>query len=121
MSTTTIPDDVQREVTHLQTCQFAWGGLFDATPVYDVHLVTGTANGTPGPTLCGIDRFADGSPGWSMGGGVTGPGMVHTPCPGCVTVAVEQFPGVPVTGMKVLSEPFRAAITVALDAAGVIA
>ncbi|MDQ0376569.1 hypothetical protein [Amycolatopsis thermophila] len=101
----------EQPITHLTTLQFAWGGLFDATPVDDlVHLVRGTERGTPGPTLCGIDRFAPDAPGWSVGGGVTGPGMVHTPCSSCVETARRDFPGLMVTGMKALSAPLAVAL-----------
>jgi hypothetical protein len=99
------------EVVYLETCQFAWGGLFDSEPAdYLIHLVRGTRQGTPGDTLCGIDRFAKDAPGWSMGGGVDGPGMVHTPCQGCVDAARSDFAGLPVAGMRALSEPIAAAI-----------
>lgn len=87
------------EVTHLTTLQFAWGGLADSTPADDlIHLVSQTHKGN-GPVLCGIDRFAPGAPGWSIGGGVDGPGMVHTPCSGCVAVARRDFPDLPIVGM----------------------
>ena len=95
-----MADDV---IASLVTLQFSWGGLFDGRPAddgYAVHLVKKRAGGggTPGPTLCGIDRFADDGPGWSVGGGISGPGITHAPCPGCATAAREQFPGLPVTG-----------------------
>lgn len=92
------PED--KTVIALSTLQFSWGGLFDGRPAdgYQVHLVRSTPNGTPGPTLCGIDRFAKDSPGWSVGGGIGGSGVVHTPCPGCADFARENFPGLPVTG-----------------------
>lgn len=89
----------EAEITHLVTLQFANGGLLDAVPTDGLaHLVRGTQRGTPGPTLCGIDRFAEGAPGWSVGGGFTGPGITHTPCPGCLGVAQQEFPGLPVSG-----------------------
>lgn len=86
-------------VTGLCTLQFSWGGLFDGQPAdgYAVHLIRETRRGTPGPTLCGIDRFAPDAPGWSRGGGISGPGITHKPCPGCAAAAREQFPGLPVT------------------------
>jgi hypothetical protein len=65
------------------TLQFANGGLFDAEPVGPIHLIRSTKHGTPGPTLCGIDRFANGAPGWSVGGGVTGPDVHPVACEGC--------------------------------------
>lgn len=88
------------EITALSTLQFSWGGLFDGSPAddYAVHLIRETGHGTPGPTLCGIDRFGPAAPGWSRGGGIRGPGIVHKPCPGCAAAAREQFPGLPVVG-----------------------
>jgi hypothetical protein len=85
----------------LCTLQFSWGGLVTARPAddYAVHLVRQTAaRGTPGPTLCGIDRFAEDAPGWSVGGGFTGRDITHKPCPGCASAAREQFPGLPIAG-----------------------
>jgi len=89
------------EIIALCTLQFSWGGLLDWRPAddgYAVHLVRETRRGTPGPTLCGIDRFAADGPGWSRGGGISGPGIIHKPCPGCASAARGQFPGLPVTG-----------------------
>jgi hypothetical protein len=85
----------------LRTLQFSSGGLFDGKPVddYAVHLVRQWVHGTPGPTLCGIDRFAEGSAGWSVGGGISGPGIVHKPCPGCAAEARSGFPGLPISGI----------------------
>lgn len=86
-------------VRALVTLQFMVGGLFDAVPVdYLIHLVRSTNRGTPGPTLCDIDRFAKGSAGWSVGGGVSGPAIVLSPCEGCAEQARTTFPGLPVTG-----------------------
>lgn len=98
-------------IVHLVTLQFAWGGLFDARPAdgWAVHLVRGAERGTPGPTLCGIDRFAEDTPGWSLGGGLTGPEVVHRPCDGCVAVARGQFAGLPVSG-SVGAKEIRAAL-----------
>lgn len=94
MTTTELP------VVALATLQFSWGGLIDAIPTdIDLHLVRRTARGTPGPTLCGIDRFALESPGWSVGGGVTGPNVTHGVCSGCLNVARGEFTGLPVVGM----------------------
>jgi hypothetical protein len=58
-------------VIGLVTLQFLSGGLFDGKPVddYAVHLITATTKGTPGPTLCGLDRFhkdSTGCPGRSV-------------------------------------------------------
>lgn len=95
------PSNVTDGTVGLKTLQFSRGGLFDSEPVdgYKAHLVRATSRGTPGPTLCGIDRFAEGSAGWSVGGGITGPGIVHTPCDGCVAEARKAYPGLPVTGI----------------------
>lgn len=94
--------DADRDlITALSTLQFHHGGVLDGEPAdgYAVHLVRRkAAGGTPGPTLCGIDRFAGGFPSWSVGGGISGPGIVHKPCPGCAAGAREQFPGLPVAG-----------------------
>lgn len=91
----------EAEVTGLVTLQFAWGGLIGAKPAESpslIHLVRSARRGSPGPTLCGIDRFGGDVPGWSLGGGVTGPGYEHVPCPGCAAAARKQFPGLPVHG-----------------------
>jgi hypothetical protein len=97
---TPCPDDPT--VVALTTLQFASGGLLNSRPVdgYTVHLIRRMADGgTPGPTLCGIDRFAKGSAGWSVSGGISGPNIVHTPCPDCAKVARAEFAGVPVHGV----------------------
>lgn len=88
------------DVIALTTLQFATGGMFDAESVdgFRVHLVRTTSRGTPGPTLCGIDRFHPKSAGWSVGGGVSGPDIQHEPCDGCVDVATDDFPGLPIRG-----------------------
>lgn len=90
------------KVIYLSTCQFAWGGLFDSVPADEhLHLVRATLSGTPGRTLCDIDRFAADGPGFNMGGGVSKHHQVHTICPACVEVAHRDFPGLPVsTAMK---------------------
>jgi len=91
MSNTTT----ETPVTGLVTLQF------DSRPVdgYAVHLIRCTVRGTPGPTLCGLDRFHPESAGWSAGGGVSGPGIRHVPCAGCADAARVQFPGLAVTGL----------------------
>ena len=66
---------------------------------YTVHLVRHTKGGTPGPTLCNLDRFHPKSAGWSVGGGLSGPGIIHKPCPGCTEAARTYFPGLEVTGL----------------------
>lgn len=88
------------DVVALVTLQFHSGGLLDSEPVDDCsHLVRMNARGgTPGPTLCGIDRFAPNCSGWSVGGGITGPCVVHKPCSGCAEVRSSQFPNLPVRG-----------------------
>lgn len=86
--------------TYLATIQLAWGGLLDSRSADDLaHLVRGTATGTPGPVLCGIDRFAKDGPGFNVGGGVTPHGVIFDACPGCVAAAKDRFPGLPVAGM----------------------
>lgn len=90
-----------REVVALATLQLSWGGLFDSRSHDDImHLVRMTpTSGTPGATLCGIDRFAKGGPGFSVGGGVSRPGgEPWPPCTGCVGVADRDYPGLPVWG-----------------------
>lgn len=89
------------DVTGLVTLQFISGGLFDGVPAddYTVHLITATRTGTPGPTLCGINRFHPGSAGWSAAGGITGPGITHKPCRGCAAQARTRFPGLEITGL----------------------
>lgn len=99
----TSQDDYTRlDVRALQTLQFSAGSLidFNGWRIDGVHLVRYTDHGTPGPTLCGIDRFSNdpSRPGWSLGGGVTGPNIKHTPCPGCADTARQTYPGVPVMG-----------------------
>lgn len=84
------------QIVALSTCQFTWGGLFDSRPAdHRIHLVRyARPGGTPGPTLCGIDRFAEGVPGFSMGGGVSD--SAATPCVNCEAVADLDYPGLPV-------------------------
>lgn len=58
---------------------------------YDVHLAGPSRHGT-GPILCGLDRFARGddgrwSIGFSVGGGVDGPGVRNVPCKECRSMA----------------------------------
>jgi hypothetical protein len=92
-----MPDDLP--VTSLVTLQFSLGGLFDAEPTDNlIHLVRRTSQGTPGPTLCGINRFGPDAPGWSVGGGVSGPGIILTPCQGCAQTARADYSGLPVNG-----------------------
>lgn len=90
----TSPDALGRpHLVEMVTVQFSWGGLLNAEPASDViHL---NANHTAGgsATLCGIDMFTKDAPGWSRGGGVTGPGYTHVACPTCREVANDRFPG----------------------------
>lgn len=103
-----IPDQT---VGGLATLQFGPRSVDD----YLVHLVRSRkrehGGGTPGSTLCGIDRSTQCGPGWSVGGGVSGPDIPHTPCPGCIQAARQHFPGVPVWGMG--SQQAAAALSVA--------
>lgn len=71
----------KRHVAYV-TLQFHAGGLFDSRATEDViHLVRQMSNGgTPGPTLCGRERFGPDAPGWSVGGGISGTWLG---CPGC--------------------------------------
>ena len=96
-----MPTAGTRPIVGLVTLQFIDGGLFNGKPVddYTVHLITATDRGTPGPTLCGIDRFHEDNAGWSVGGGIGGPGITHKPCPGCADRARAAFPGLEVTGL----------------------
>lgn len=97
------PAAANEGVTGYETLQFSWGGLFDAevpeaAPWCDTHLVRSTADGTPGPALCGLDRFDRGaSPGWSVAGGLSGPGVPVRRCEGCHGA---RLPGLPVTGLN---------------------
>ena len=120
---TALPDPATDPagVMALETLQFAIGGLFDSRPVpgddFAVHLVRSTRRGTPGPTLCGIDRFHKESPGWSVGGGVSGPDIRHIPCTDCTLVAVTQFPDLPISGLG-KAEITAAVVTAAKAYAG---
>lgn len=97
-----------REVVYLETLQFSWGGLFDSRLADGglIHLVEHYYSGA-GPALCGIDRHAKDSPGWSLGGGLSGPNIPQIPCEGCVAVAKEKFADLPIgggCGSKVIAE-----------------
>jgi hypothetical protein len=96
----------------LFTLQWAAGGLFDGrlVPGYDVCLVRALRHGgTPGPTLCGRDRFTrgDGQPGWSVGGGISGPNVDNKPCAACVAVREQDYPTLAVAGMRELRSLFE--------------
>ena len=94
----TCPTTPDQTVAGLATLQFGPRSVDG----YQVHLVRSRkrehGGGTPGPTLCGIDRSGP-NVGWSVGGGVSGPDITHTPCPGCSQAARQLFPGLPVWGL----------------------
>ncbi|MEV1295163.1 hypothetical protein [Pseudonocardia sp. NPDC049635] len=85
-----------REIVALTACQQAPPITRDTDGVlYLVHLVRVAANGgTPGPFLCGVDRFGPDAGSWSIGGGVSGPAVRQGPCPGCVTRWRRDYPGI---------------------------
>ncbi|CPS10747.1 Uncharacterised protein [Mycobacteroides abscessus subsp. abscessus] len=66
-------------------------GLFQTGTDLDVHLAGPTARGGTGPCLCGFDRHRRVNGvhvvGFSVGGGVTGPGFRHHPCAECAALA----------------------------------
>lgn len=85
---------VPQASTGYVTLQFAWGGVFTTRLPEDepwslMHLVPEPSRG---PILCGINRHAsmtsDGrpTPGWSLGGGLSGPGIAVRVCEPCSTV-----------------------------------
>jgi len=80
------PEPMRYEITSLVTLQF---GVSKG-----IHLVRVARTGTPGPTLCDIDRFDRESPGWSLSGGVSN--KYAFACPRCVAVADRDYPGLPV-------------------------
>lgn len=97
-------------VTGLATLQFHHGGLI-AEPVDEVvHLVRATKYGTPGPTLCDIDRFAPGGPGWSVRGGVRELNRMPLPCKPCDEVRERDYPDLPIDGMFTMSFLLRKAV-----------
>jgi hypothetical protein len=109
-----------RPITSLATLQFAWGGLLDSEPTdFLVHLLRrDDRGGTPGPTLCDIDRFDPVGPGWSVGGGVSGPGIELSACERCVAVAHRDYPGLTV---GTCTQPFSGVVVEALAAAHPVA
>lgn len=58
--------------------------MFESGTDLYVHLAAPSKHGT-GPCLCGFDRFAP-DVGFSVGGGVTGPGYRHHPCAECAAL-----------------------------------
>jgi hypothetical protein len=110
------PGCLNEDVVALSTLQFGPGsqkrGSRHPLSPLTVHAVRfrrdrpGRLGGTPGPTLCDIDRFGPDAPGWSVGGGVSGPTMTFHACWLCHQVAVREFPGIPISGMRPLAEAF---------------
>ena len=108
-------------ITGLTTLQFQGERKRAGSPysLLTVHAVRvraarpGLTGGTPGPTLCDINRFTredDGIPGWSVGGGIMG-GDLDTQFRGCylcVDRAARDFPGIPISGSLPLAEAFCA-------------
>ena len=79
-----------QEVIGYSTLQFHWGGLFDSVTTDNlIHLVRRIKHGTPGRTLCGINRFAAGAPGFSVGGGLS---TVTKACAVCNQVREGDLP-----------------------------
>lgn len=76
----------------LITIQFGWGGLLDTKPVDDVIHLNANYAETSSYTLCGLALFGDKAPGWSRGGGVTGPNLTHVACPTCRVVVNNRYP-----------------------------
>ncbi|WNM72845.1 hypothetical protein SEA_REDFOX_58 [Arthrobacter phage RedFox] len=83
-------------VKALATVQMLAGG--GKVRDHRVHLVRMTDQGTPGDTLCGIERFGPSGAGWSVGGGVKGPAVERSACSGCVDVAGRFYAAAPVWG-----------------------
>lgn len=66
--------------------------LFESGPRLKLHLAGRGKQGGTGPCICGFDRHArdeDGRSivGFSVGGGVTGPGVQHLVCTDCSSLA----------------------------------
>ena len=66
--------------------------LLGSGPHLALHLAGPAAGGGTGPCICGFDRHArdaDGRHivGFSVGGGITGPGVRHAVCAGCAALA----------------------------------
>lgn len=108
-------------VSGLETLQFQGERKRAGSPfsLLTIHAVRsraarpGLAGGTPGPTLCEIDRFARDlpqMPSWSVGGGVMGGDLdaMFRGCYLCVQRAASEFPGVPISGALPLAEAFSA-------------
>lgn len=108
------------DITGLVTCQF--GG--HKRGVYSwIHAVRKRAGirgvrlpGTPGPTLCGIERFNREAPGWSLSGGVIDNNVDYHGCYQCGKVALNEFPGRAIHGNRRFAEAFSASTGVPLPA-----
>jgi hypothetical protein len=71
--------------------QLSWGGLFDGRPADSVlHLVRQIRTGTPGPTLCGIDRFNPSGPGGGWCRSRLGTFVTGKPWPMCLDCIVAM-------------------------------
>lgn len=106
----------KRVVTGLATLQVysrARAPLSPGGTTYTIHLVRSTATGTPGPALCGLERFGPAAPGWSLSGGESGPNVIQSPCWGCAGVAAASFPGLLPRASSVGGTEMREAINIA--------
>lgn len=85
-------DRIPRPPAGFQTCNVHDGrqDLWAAGATRQVNhlVVVGDGNG---PTLCGLTRFGQDAdlPGWSMGGGVSGPSIEQAPCEACWAAATS--------------------------------
>lgn len=68
--------------------------LFESGPRLIVHLAGPGETGGTGPCICGFDRHAA-KVGFSVGGGVTGPGVKHDVC----AVCARMSDGRPISGV----------------------
>lgn len=96
-----------RRIEGLFTLQWSAGGLFDGrlVPGYDVCLIRAVRDGgSPGPTLCGRDRFDRSQPGWSVRGGIGG--LDPRACAECVAQREGDYRDLPVAGMHPLIDLF---------------
>ncbi|TFD41733.1 hypothetical protein E3T37_03515 [Cryobacterium sp. TMT2-10] len=69
--------------------------LLDSGPNLALHLAGPGKLGGTGPCICGFDRHARDENGrhivgFSVGGGITGPGVWHTVCAGCAALAAGR-------------------------------
>lgn len=110
------------DIDGLVTLQFGGRDVSDHHPMsrLTVHAVRsrgsrpGRMGGTPGPTLCDIDRFSPGTQGWSVGGGVIDRNMQFHACYLCGQKARRDFPGLPISGSLPLAKAFAAGAGVPL-------